>query len=204
MVHFAQSLLSHLGIEQCHWVGHSAGGVVGAGLRVAAPSRITSITLASTPMLSQGRFKLTAAASKNLLSGSRWGRRVLVSRGLEQVSYRHAEEKLLISDYLQNLFERTPPKTISGMRPLDGAVVRGIFDKMRTSPPPVLVLCGKLDPVVLPRDQRTVAEIMQGQFVELHCGHMNLLAEPEACAHAFTRFVRMQHKHPEPSAVAAR
>ena len=204
MVYFAQVTLSHLHIAQCHWVGLSAGGVVGAALRVAAPSRILSLTLASTPMLSQGRFKLTATASKNLLSGSRWGRRVLVSRGVAQVGYRSEQEKSLVSKYLRDLFERTPPKTISSMRPLDGAVVRQMFDKLRASPPPILVLCGKHDPVVLPRDQRTVAEITQAQFVELPCGHMNLLTAPEKCAHAFQRFVQARHGYAlEPEALAA-
>jgi pimeloyl-ACP methyl ester carboxylesterase len=196
MVYFAQNLLDRLDIQQCHWIGQSAGGVVGAGLRVAAPSRILSLTLAGTPMLSQGRFKLTATASKNLLAGSRWGRRVLASRGVKQVGHRDAQEKLLISKYLQNLFERTPPKTISAMRPLDSSVVRGIFDKLRSDSPPMLVLCGQHDPVVLPRDQRTVAEITQAHFVELPCGHMNLLAEPEKSAHAFERFVKARLSNP--------
>jgi pimeloyl-ACP methyl ester carboxylesterase len=190
MVYFAQAALSHLGIEQCHWVGMSAGGVVGAALRVAEPSRILSLTLAGTPMISQGRFKLTAMASKNLLAGSRWGRHVLVSRGVAQVGFRDDQEKHLIGKYLRRLFERTPPQTIRAMRPLDSGVVRNVFDKLRTDAPHMLVLCGKYDPVVLPRDQRTVAEITQAQFVELRCGHMNLLVEPEKSAHAFLRFVK--------------
>ncbi|MFM7330364.1 MAG: alpha/beta fold hydrolase [Brachymonas sp.] len=204
MVYFAQAALTHLGIEHCHWVGLSAGGVVGAALRVASPARILSLTLAGTPMISQGRFKLTAAASKNMLAGSRWGRRVLVSRGVAQVGYRNEQEKYLVGKYLRNLFERTPPPTIRAMHPLDGAVVRHVFDQLRASPPPMLVLCGKYDPVVLPRDQRTVAEITQAQFVELRCGHMNLLVEPEKSAHAFQRFVQARLEHqPHPEALAA-
>jgi pimeloyl-ACP methyl ester carboxylesterase len=204
MVYFAQAALSHLGIEQCHWIGLSAGGVVGAALRVAAPSRILSLTLAGTPMITQGRFKLTAAASKNLLVGSRWGRRVLVSRGVAQVGFRDDQEKRFVSTYLRNLFERTPPQTIRSMRPLDSAVVRNIFDKLRASPPPMLILCGMFDPVVLPRDQRTVADITQAQFVELRCGHMNLLIEPEKSAHAFERFVKARLEYrSEQEALAA-
>ncbi len=203
MVYFAQRTLSHLGAEQCHWVGHSAGGVVGAGLRVAAPGRIQSLTLSSAPMLSQGRFKLTAIAFKTLLSGSRWGRRLLAARGVAQVGFRDTQEKNLINTYLQDLFERTPPKTISSMRTLDSKVVRGIFDKLRTSPPPMLVLCGKHDPVVFPRDQRTVSDITQAQFVELPCGHMNLLAQPEASADAVMRFIRTLAASPQASASAA-
>jgi pimeloyl-ACP methyl ester carboxylesterase len=204
MVYFAQSALSRLGIEQCHWVGLSAGGVVGAALRIAAPNLILSLTLAGTPMLSQGRFKLTAAASKNLLAGSSWGRRVLVSRSTAQVGHRNDEEKKLVSRYLRHLLERTPPPTIRAMRPLDSAVVRNIFDKLRTCLPPILVLCGKYDPVVLPRDQRTVAEITHAQFVELPCGHMNLLVEPEKSAHAFERFVQARHEYQhKPEAMAA-
>jgi pimeloyl-ACP methyl ester carboxylesterase len=204
MLHYAKRVLSHFGIEQCHWVGHSAGGVVGAGMRVVSPARIQSLTLASAPMLGQGRFKLTQAAFKKLLAGYSWGRRVLVSRGVEQVGYCNAQEKKLITTYLLSFFERTPPDTIRSMRTLNSSVVRGVFDRLLASPPPMLVLCGRQDLVVLPRDQRTVAEITQAQFVDLPCGHMSLLAEPEQCASAFERFIQSRSASmPEPEALAA-
>jgi pimeloyl-ACP methyl ester carboxylesterase len=203
MVYFAQRTLSHLHVEQCHWVGHSAGGVVGVALRVAAPSRILSLTLACAPMLSQGRFRLTAAAAKAMLTGSRWGRRLLAARGVVQVGFHDEKEKNLVSQYLQDLFERTPPKTISNMRTLDSHIVRGVFDKLRADPPPMLVLCGRHDPVVLLRDQRTVAEITHAQFVDLPCGHMNLLAQPEASAQAVLRLMQSAHKQAGARTIAA-
>ncbi|NJS35677.1 MAG: hypothetical protein HC765_03355 [Brachymonas sp.] len=54
----------------------------------------------------------------------------------------------------------------------------------------MLVLCGKYDRSVLPRDQRTVAETTHAIFVQLRCGHSALLAEHETCAHAVERLVQ--------------
>jgi pimeloyl-ACP methyl ester carboxylesterase len=204
MVYFAQRMLTKLGVQRCHWVGQSAGGVVGVALQVANPARIQSITLASAPMLSQGRFKVAAAASRALLAGSRLGRRLLVSRGLKELGYGSDQEKKLTTRYLSHVFERMDPKTIRQMQPLNGASVRSAFDKLRTQHPPLLVLCGRHDHIVLPRDQSTVAEITQSHFVDLPCGHLIMLAQPEACAGAFQQFVqKIPLRHPKPRAVAA-
>lgn len=189
LVYFAHRVLTKLGIEHCDWVGHSAGGVVGAALHAAMPGRISTLTLASCPMLSQSRLKMHAAATTGLLSNSRIGRRILVARATQELGYQDESEKQLVTQYLGKVFERTLPKTIAAMRPLDGTVVRRTFDRLRIDHPPMLVLTGIYDGIVLPRDQRTVAEITRSQFVELTCGHMSLLAEPEVCAHAFERFV---------------
>lgn len=190
LTYLAHRMLSKLGIERCHWVGHSAGGVIGASIHVALPARLISLTLASTPMLSQGRFKLHVAAGTALLSGSRLGRRLLASRASHETGSSDAQEKALVSAYLTKTFEKASPKTLSSMRPLDGASVRRTFERLRANQLALLVLCGRHDAIVLPRDQRTVAEIMQANFVDLDCGHMSLLVQPDACAHAFKRFVQ--------------
>ena len=189
LVYYAHRVLVKLGIKKCHWVGHSAGGVVGAALYAASPERFLSLSLASAPMLSQGRFKLHVAATTSILSGSRLGRTVLASRGAHEMGYADSTEKAMLSGYLRKVLKRTSPQTINSMRPLDGASVRRVFDKMRSKPPPLLILCGRHDRIVLQRDQRTVAEITQSQYVDLNCGHMPLLVDSENCAHAFQRFV---------------
>ncbi len=204
LVYYAHRVLIKLGIERCHWVGHSAGGVVGAGLYSALPDRIQSLTLASAPMLSQGRFKLHVAATTALLAGSRLGRHVLASRAVQEMGYADAQEKSQVAGYLRKALERCEPKTISSMRPLDGASVRRVFDKLRSNPAPLLILCGRHDRIVLQRDQRTVAEITQSQYADLNCGHMNLMVEPEGCAHAFMRFVQtLDTQRAVPKAFAA-
>lgn len=204
LVYFAHRVLTKLGIEHCHWVGHSAGGVVGAALHVALPGRIQSITLASCPMLSQSRLKMHAAATTNLLSNSRIGRRILVARASQELGYQDELEKQLIVKYLSKVFEQIHPKTIANMRPLDGAVVRRTFDRLRANQPPLLVICGQHDGIVLPRDQRTVAEITQSQIAYFECGHMTLLVEPEKCAHAFMRFMQhLQHPSSRPAPISA-
>jgi 3-oxoadipate enol-lactonase len=190
MVYFAQCVLKHLDIARCHWVGHSAGGVVGMALYNAMPNCVQSLTLASTPMLSQGRFTLHIAVTKALLTGIRLGRRILASCGVEQMGYGSPQEKKQVIAYLRKALEQCDPKTISSMRPLEGSVVRAEFDKLRHRTPPLLILCGRHDSIVLPRDQRTVAEITQSPFALLPCGHMSLLIEPEQSAHAFARFMQ--------------
>lgn len=190
LVYFAHRMLASMGIEQCHWVGQSAGGVVGAALHHVCPELIASLTLAATPMLSQGRFKLHIAATTSLLSGSRFGRHILASRGAQEMGCADAREQSLLTGYLQKALEHTSPKTISKMRPLDGAVVRRVFENLCSHPPPLLILCGRHDRIVLPRDQHTVAEITHSQYVELNCGHMPLFIEPDHCALAFRSFVQ--------------
>jgi pimeloyl-ACP methyl ester carboxylesterase len=190
MVFFARRVLDELGIEQCHWVGQSAGGVVGAALGIALPMRLLSLTLVATPMLSQGRFKLHVAGSTFLLASSRLGRGLLASRAAADMGFASNDEKRLVRQYLRLALERTQPQAIRRMRPLDGADVRRVFDHLRTTSTPLLILCGKHDRIVLPRDQRTVAETTRAQFESLDTGHMSLLAAPQASALAFWRFTQ--------------
>jgi pimeloyl-ACP methyl ester carboxylesterase len=195
---FAYAVLKELGIERCHWVGHSAGGVVGAALHSVAGARIQSLTLASVPMLNSGRFTLSAAASTMVLSKSVWGKRILASLTAKELGVMDADEKSRVSKHMFKLFQRTLPETLSSLRPLEGTSVRHIFEQLRKNHPPMLVLTGRHDLTVLPRDQRTVAEVTQAQYVELPCGHMTLLAEPETSAHAFMRFAqRVDRQHQE-------
>jgi pimeloyl-ACP methyl ester carboxylesterase len=195
MVHYAHRTLNHLGIEQCHWVGQSAGGVVGAALHSASPGRIQSLTLISTPMISQGRLKAHLSAATGLLSGSKLGRRLLTARIVNDMGFRDEREKKLLSRYFSQVLESTPPKTISSLRPINGASVRRVFERLRQNPPPTLVLAGEHDRVVLLRDQRTVAELTQARLVHVQAGHMTQLVEPDVCAHAFFRFIQ-QLNHP--------
>jgi pimeloyl-ACP methyl ester carboxylesterase len=189
-VYYAHRLLTKLGIDHCHWVGFGGGGVIGAALHSAMPSQLRSLTLASTPMLSQSRLKLHAAVTTSLLGRSRLGRRLLASFFAQELGYASRQEKALLTNYFQQAFERAHPKAISSLRPLDGASVRRAFDRLRANQPPMLILSGKHDGIVLPRDQRTVAEITQSHIAYLDTGHMTLLVEPETCAHAFQRFVQ--------------
>jgi pimeloyl-ACP methyl ester carboxylesterase len=204
LVYYAQRVMTKLDIKQCHWVGYGAGGVLGVALRLALPEQICSLTLASAPMLSQSRFKLHVAATTALLAGSRFGRQLLSVRASKEMGYADPREKALVINYLREVLERVDRQSISKLRPLDGASVRRMFDKLRTQAPPILVLCGRHDRIVLPRDQRTVAEITNARFVDLNCGHMSLLAKPEACAHAFQRFAQtLEARQPDPRTLAA-
>jgi pimeloyl-ACP methyl ester carboxylesterase len=185
---YAKHVFVYLGIEACHWVGQSAGGAVGAAICAAAPARILSLTLASAPMLRQGRFLMAATFSTAVLSSSRWGRALLLKRSIKLLGYAGQAQKLQLLQYLQTMFDATPPKTIRKMRPLDGESVRALFDKLRAKPPRTLVICGQFDGVVLPRDQRTVAETLRAKYLELPCGHLSILALPQECADAFLSF----------------
>jgi 3-oxoadipate enol-lactonase len=196
MVFFARRVLDELGIKQCHWVGQSAGGVVGAALGIALPTRLLSLTLVATPMLSQGRFKLHVAGSTFLLASSRLGRSLLASRAAQDMGFANRREKETVGAYLRAVLERTQPQAIRQMRPLHGPDVRRVFDQLSTTSIPLLVLCGKHDLIVLPRDQRTVAETARAQFESLDTGHMSLLAAPEASAQAFLSFTQTLKQRP--------
>lgn len=203
-VYYAHQLLIKTGIKRCHWVGFAGGGVVGAALHLAMPTRLISLTLASTPMLSQSRIKLNTMAASSLLGGSRLGRRLLSSRVVREMGYANEAEKALLIKYFQQTFERAHPKAVTHLRAIDGVSVRRTFDRLRTHQPPMLILMGKHDGVILPRDQRTVAEITRSEIVYLDCGHMTLTIEPENCANAFLHFVsRLEAREPSANALAA-
>jgi pimeloyl-ACP methyl ester carboxylesterase len=191
-VYFARHLLAALKIDRCHWVGHAGGGVIGVALHNVMPDCLLSLTLASTPLLSQSRISLQSTAARTFLGSSRLARRLFTSRIVQEMGYASAAEKSQLIAYYRQAFEQAQPDILSKLRALDGVSLRRSFDQMRTHPPRLLVLTGKHDHVVLPRDQRTVAEITQSPIVSLDCGHMTLLVEPETCAHAFMRFVKRQ------------
>jgi pimeloyl-ACP methyl ester carboxylesterase len=191
-VYFARQLLAALKIDRCHWVGLSGGGVIGAALHNVMPQTLISLTLASTPLLSQSRISIQAMAASTFLGSSRLARRLLTSRIVQEMGYASAAEKAQLIAYFRKAFEQAHPQVISKLHALQGASLRRTFDQMRTHQPRMLLLTGKHDRVVLPRDQRTVAEITQSPIIYLDCGHMTLLVEPEACAHAFMRFTKRQ------------
>ena len=193
---FALQAMDYLGIEQCHWVGHSAGGVVGTVLHASAPHRLKSLTLGSTPLLRQGRFNLAAAAASPILARNRFGRHLLARRAMEELGYRDEEERRLVARHMAQSIDKASPSVISAVRPLDGNMVRRMFDQLRAKYPPMLVIAGQYDRVVLARDQQTVAQVTQARYAQLPCGHMTFFMEPESCALAFQRFIQV-HSWPE-------
>jgi pimeloyl-ACP methyl ester carboxylesterase len=56
----AQALLDALLIERVHWVGSSAGAVIGLALAIAAPARIASLTLAGAMARASPRYRALA------------------------------------------------------------------------------------------------------------------------------------------------
>lgn len=188
---FALQAMDFLGIEQCHWVGHSAGGVVGTVLHLTSPGRVKTLTLGSTPMLRQGRFNLAAAAASPILARSRFGRRILATRAMDELGFRNEEERRLVIRHMSQSLDKASPSVVSAVRPLDGDMVRRMFEQLRAKHPPMLVIAGQHDHVVLARDQQTVAQLTQARFAQLPCGHMTFLVEPENCALAFQRFIQV-------------
>lgn len=188
---FALRAMDHLGIEQCHWVGHSAGGVLGTVLHASAPHRFKSLTLGSTPLLRQGRFNLAAAAATPILARNRFGRHLLARRAMEELGYRDEEERRLVARHMAKNIDKASPSVVSAVRPLDGDMVRRMFEQLRVKHPPMLVIAGQHDRVVLARDQQTVAQVTQARYAQLPCGHMTFFVEPENCALAFQRFIQV-------------
>jgi pimeloyl-ACP methyl ester carboxylesterase len=189
---FALKAMNFLGIEQCHWVGHSAGGVVGVILHLTSPGRIKTLTLASTPLLRQGRLGLATALASRILVRSLFGRRVIVARSLDELGYRNKEERSLVIRHLSQGLDHASPSFINAARPLDGKMVRSMFEQLRARHPPMLVIAGQYDRVVRARDQQTVAQMTQARFEQLPCGHMPFLVEPRACTLAFQHLIQVR------------
>jgi len=196
-VHLALTVLDHLNIRQVHWVGHITAGIAGAMLYRHAPQRITSITLSGTPLLREGRFTLSYLISLRLLLRYPLGRKIIAHRLVENLGYASKSEYERIAAATSKTIETIPREILQNLRLLDGKLVRQIYQGLHQQHPPMLVIAGKYDKAVLARDQHTVAETTNSQYVELSCGHMTFFIKPERCAEAFDSFVKRQNKHLE-------
>lgn len=190
LVAYAHSLLMSLGIQRCHWVGHSSGGPLGAALHAAMPSCLKSLTLASAPMLKQSHVKQHKTILRDLFAGFAKGRQFLAKRFAREVGASNGVERAQVAEHYLRSMNSMTPHNIRQLRPLDGQAVRQAFDALGNKPVPILVLCGMHDGVVWPRDQRTVAESTQGTYVELNCGHLTLQMKAPDCASAFLSFTQ--------------
>ncbi len=190
LVAYAHSLLMSLGIQRCHWVGHSSGGPLGAALHAAMPNCLQSLSLASSPMLKQSHVKQHKTILRALFAGFEQGRRFLAKRFAREVGASNGVERAQVAEHFLRSMNSIAPHNIRKLRPLDGHAVRQAFDEVRKKTVPILVLSGAHDGVVWPRDQRTVAEITQGTYVELNCGHLTLQMRAEECASAFLSFTQ--------------
>ena len=178
-------ILDTLGVENVHWIGVSAGAMVGLWLLTHAWERI-------------GRAVLAGVAAQ--LGGSdMWNERIrsVRERGMESVvpstldnwftkSFRehHPDEIERISKMLLAAPEEGYTGLCAAIRDMDQReTIRGITN-------PVLVVVGRHDPLTTPGLGALVASAIQGaKLVTLDTAHMSCIEDPEGFDQAAIEFL---------------
>ena len=173
----ALAILDAEGIDRCHVVGHSMGGLIAMQLALTSPRRVRSLTLLSTFPDGQSGSRLTWAnlwTGIRTVIGTKKSRRnafmslVISRRGMREHRERLAEE-------MQLLFDRDLSRQPSIIRRQLRAMSR--FDptwRLRClAATRTLVVTGKEDRIALPEHGRKLASAIPGaMYLELeNAGH---------------------------------
>jgi 3-oxoadipate enol-lactonase len=173
----ALAILDAEGIDRCHVVGHSMGGLIAMQLALTSPRRVKSLTLLSTFPDGKSGSRLTAA---NLWTGIRTvigtntsRRKAFMSLVVSQKGMRTNRERLATE--MRHLFGRDLAQQPSIIRRQLRAMSR--FDpkwRLRClAATRTLVVTGKEDRIALPAHGRTLAAAIPGaMYLELeNAGH---------------------------------
>ncbi len=184
----AAALMQAHGIEACHFVGLSMGGMTAMGLGLNHPERLISITIANsradvTPQF-QGVFDERIAIALNE------GMEALVPSTIDRwftEALREAAPDFL--DDVSEMIRGTPPVGYAGcaraVQNVDYLSRLGAVDK------PVLLIAGAQDIATPPECMRDIQSTISGaQYIELDpASHLSNLEQPEAFTTALTKFL---------------
>jgi len=179
LVEDAVSILDYLAISKVHFCGLSIGGMIGQGLGILHPARVTSLILCDTQ----------AEAPKD--AKERWGGRALIIQAANSMA---------------PLAESTMGRWLSaGFKARNPVLWQQIHDTVAATPPqgyigcaaaiqtfkwtprlpeisaPTLVLCGSDDPGANPEENRMIAaKVQRGEFLAIEgARHLPNVEDPE-------------------------
>ncbi len=189
----AQTALAHqvvdaLGIGNFHWVGHGYGGLVGAGMLARVGYRMQSITLSNTHFLHTIRMKFPSLFASVVLRSNYFGRRWIGARMGRQMATANAWEHKRVCRYLADVFKHSNLRMLAHFQPVplrELNQLRKLLEKVRI---PKLLLAGALDNQVLPRDQATLADVLQARYEVVYSGYGTFYAKPADCAYMVSNF----------------
>jgi len=169
----AAAILDAEGIERCHLVGHSMGGLIALALALDAPARVLSLSLLCTFADGAGPTRPTArmiALGLPTRIGTRRMRRLAMQRLLFPDDYLRQVDRAALAERLNLLFGRdlgeAPPIVSEQLK------VMGRYDATprlsALAGVPTLVLSARHDPIAPPAFGRAIAAGIPGaRYVEL-------------------------------------
>ena len=179
--------LSQLGVEKCHWLGLSLGGMVGQAAALAAPEQIASLVLADStsahPTASRPMWEARAATA--------------AEKGMVGIADGTLER------WFTTDFARVQPGALADMRqailttPVEGFVQSALaIPKMNFTPRlgeincPTLVVVGDQDHATPLEHSQTLAQGIQGArlVVIQNAAHLSAVEQPEAFNAALDTF----------------
>ncbi|GEM_PF-5540897 len=190
---YAQAAIAHeivdaLGLERFHWVGHGYGGLIGTILAGRVGYRIGSFTLSSVPYVRANRIKIMSELVTSLLYGSHYGRALIARRLSAQIATASPAERALTHQQVMSTQTEGNVGVVRRARAIPQTVLNKLRIQLVGLNVPKLVLAGRVDNLVLPRDQRTFAEVLNARYFEVDSGFMTFLAQPEECARQVLAF----------------
>lgn len=186
----AAELLSAIGVEEAHVVGHSLGGFVAQELALANPDRVDRLVLLAT----------TAAFGK---PGSSFNDEFLTAR-LEPLDQGRAPADLASAVVDSLVAEDTPAATrraaVASMAQISADAYRQALralvawdgrDRIAAISSPTLCVAGELDQTAPVRAMERLAALVPGAVVEVvpGCGHLVNLERPDELSRLLMRFL---------------
>ena len=190
--HYADRLatwLAGIGIDRCHLVGHSLGGLIAARFAATRPERVHSLTLASVAL---GHATLAPTERDRLRAGrlddlDRLGARAMAEQRGPRLLGPHATP-VMIASVVDTMAGVTRPGYAQAAALLGGGNV--LADIARLAPViPLAIIFGDADVITPPDNNRRAAAVRSGTTVHAiaGAGHAVYLERPEAFNAALER-----------------
>ncbi|HZF85085.1 MAG TPA: alpha/beta hydrolase [Burkholderiaceae bacterium] len=188
IAHYAQvalELVEHLGLAQVHVVGHHTGGVIAVELAAAAPQRVASLTLSSTPF-TDAAFRAERATRPpidEVPSSADGGH--LAALWQRRQSFYPADRPDLLQAFVRDALAVDDPE--AGHRAVASYRMEERVGHIRQ---PVCILRATHDPFAAPHAADWVHRLPQAQLFEIEGGMVPLPDQmPEQFAEAVDRFL---------------
>jgi 3-oxoadipate enol-lactonase len=179
-------VLDHLQAQKIHLVGLSMGGRIARNFALAHPERLKSLVLANT---SPGFGALSPAQVSAFLEQRRKLDPVAQAKRLLGPASPFAAFERLVSAL-------GAVHVDSYLKTLEASVVQDLAAPVEQIRVPTLVIGGKFDPLYSMDIARGLAERIPGaKLVEIACGHVSNLEDPERFNAVVLEFLQTQEKH---------
>ena len=198
----AVALLDQLGVESCHWVGSSIGGMVGVRVAARHPELVRSLVLLgfSTRRLSRADLRQVGMMI-GMLRASRWLGPVgsaMRRRVTERVMHNMFGPTFMADPARADERELWRGRFAALLVPEAAPTFRAVFGHPGTSPEllaqvqaPTLIVAGEEEYAGLDDSQQAQRDIPHARLVTVPgAGHMVLIEQPDVGTAAITEFIR--------------